>query len=1104
LLVHYPVNAGTRQLQVTVQDGATVLCPPTLLAVAPASYSTYSNVCAVPVSGTGDKDVSIRGLLATGRTQTSIEAIQLLPKTQTPLGLGAYEQNDAGLVYSGQPDTQTTLSGLWNTVTNASMTGANNTARMTNRYGAQVRFAVADNVERLALYVTRGTGFGNFEVQVDNLTPARYASNLSPAGFNTPIMLDLSAGTGRVITIRSLGAQQLQLERLELLTLTSGGAFTPGFYEEDTADFVYVPNASQPSGWQRVADNASNRNRFIMRASDVSPFNTPASLSFVVDAGVVKRLLIHHPAGASYRQLQVTVNSITTPCPLSPISGTLYSNVCGVDVTGTGIKTVTISGITGVAGRTQTAIEAIQLLGDTDYLNVGFYEEDDNRLQYSGLPDTETTLTGLWNRISNVSMTGNKTARLANRYGTELRFGVNNNVGRAVLYLTTGSGYGNFEVRTETASGTELQTWTFPANTSALRLTTPIVIDVTDSGARHVIVRSLGSQQLQLEGIDLLPSRANAALGGGLLEETDLGLAYYPPAFARGASSNTVWYFNNVADGRNGRIVQTGNLANISNVEHEVRFTISNSVEQVAVYYSSATAYRQLEVCFAEAPYTTAGNCQDLPTQPSPLAANLANNVGFVDVPALSFPLEVRVRPKVSPVTPVRAQIAIEAIELFAEPEALSPGQYLASDARIQRAGLWATQTNTAYISGVAGVANRRDARLRFKVDGTGDFLDIYHARSSSGGNFDILVNGVKIACSDLTFSPALPVGSSCSELTTAPTVPTTSATVNQAIVTINTGVLNNGDIVEIVARGTQNVIIQQIEWFELGAPLVEGLYNDNNENISYSGTWTQVSQAGATGGTLRRTSIASNSFSFNMSGTGFILYIQRQLASTAPTIKVTWGAGTDDTLSFLLSASGTQLPMGIPILGLPPSTYPVTVECLDCTSTRTFSFDHVLVLNRPVPNTVNDSNGLTPTGSTTGLTAGNYDDRDARLVYMPTLGLSAPAWTRATVTGFLSGTLTTTRINSAPLVFATTGRNLTIKAQISTANASGVEVCVIRTPENSIRRVVECATYSQQGTAAANTPIELRNLGSGNKVVMVMNRAFGQTLTIDQIEVRN
>ncbi|MCS6836490.1 MAG: hypothetical protein NZ750_10785 [Anaerolineae bacterium] len=1059
-------------------------------------------------------------IVARGMQNVQIERIDILGPAGA-LGPGYYEENDPAFAYDllralpNDPEGWQRLANttsLGNRFVFQATASANTVANPDADAERLMSFTINDQVRQVLIYYPGLANARQLRVEISGNACIPTPSTC-PTTPTTPITSTYSnvlavpvegpyTGT-RTVTLRWLRPQlpALPLSRslsvLEAIHLLG-----------DLTTFIpvgqYLPTDDRI---ERYGAWTVLRNATLQSGEAVSVVSRPgSSLRFGAASAVNGLLLSYTASSAAFGNFEVRVNGnvVATVGTLPPYGA---GRQLAIDLSSfSGNKTITIHAL----GTQTVQIEQIDLLGGPHVgLTRGLYPNTDPAISYDQG----------WTLISDVRASGGNLHRFV-RPATGV-------IGE-MTFTATGTGVTVYVHRVPRVSATApalggiaqlcygpVTTPNNPADDTCTTLNTdlafgnpyetnvPLTQNFSSAGTYFVRVRCdncsspiPNTLQVNVDHVEVLDG-TTPPMTRGVYPNDYIGISY-GAGWAR------------IADAR----ASEGNLHRltrpITGTPGEMRFVVQGRSVRVFVHRIPAVSAGTLQICYG--PPNTPTNTSDDTCGSSVSTATIAPLTYEVNAPigidfgSIGTHLVRVLCTNCDTVTPAR-QINVDHVEVLdtALPTVLTRGIHPNTSSGISYGAGWNPVVDTRASDGNLHRLTRpisgTPGEMTFTAQGTGVRVFIHRIPAASAGTLR--------ACYDINGTPSNLADDSCFDVSTAVVAPNTYET--NVPVTINFQTPGSY-LVRVLCTNCDTVTparqinVDHVEVLD-GVPaqsfsatrfLMPGLYSQDHPFLDYSPAWSKsLVLASASGGRVARTTTSSAALSFGMEGTGVIFFVQRQ--PSGGTMEVCWTSDPDTPLqgednqctTFSTRSAGFELPFGLQLVGLPKDRYTLSVRCTDCTTTpqRSLTIDHLLVVDTTTLN---------------ALGTGDYDDRNADLAYAPTIGLPVASWTRANAPGFSNNTLTTTRIVGAPLMFRVNGSivRIILKAQISTANAQQVRVCVARA-NNPTQRTVECALYSQLGSGAAGLPIELRNLGRGDKVIFIDNIVFGRTLTIDQVELR-
>jgi len=306
----------------------------------------------------------------------------------------------------------------WLQSPNASMLGGG--WAYSNVNGATLTFNIDSTVGRVILYRTTYTASGNLygsmNVFIDgNLTPFATIDNTNTTTgflFGQPYLLTIASPGNHTITVKNVGSTYGNLD--QITTLPVAQTLGLGNYQESYPDLTY-------SGVWTTAANPSMLGNAWAYTTDPT-----ASVSFKIDSNVA-RLMIYRTtylAGVHGSMNVYLDTNLTTPIATFVNTSTvlLYQQPYLINIATPGNHTITIKNV----GSTYGNIDQISLLGSTQRLSIGDYQETNPNLSY----------VGNWNPVSNSLMYGNGWSYTTDP-NANVSFKIDSSVSRIIIHRLT-------------------------------------------------------------------------------------------------------------------------------------------------------------------------------------------------------------------------------------------------------------------------------------------------------------------------------------------------------------------------------------------------------------------------------------------------------------------------------------------------------------------------------------------------------------------------------------------------------------------------------------------------------------------------------------------
>ncbi|MBI1278935.1 MAG: hypothetical protein GC179_12475 [Anaerolineaceae bacterium] len=827
------------------------------------------------IASPGNHTITVKNV---GAKYGDIDQITTLPVAQT-LGVGDYQESYPDLTYAG----------IWTTAANASMfSGA---WSYTNDPNATVSFKIDSSVSRIVVYrPTYLAGvYGPMNVYLDgNLTTpiAVINTNSSTFLYKQPFLITIPTQGYHTVTIKNVGSTYSGIDQISLLGATQ--RLGVGDYQENNVNLTY-------SGIWSSAANASMFGGAWTYTTDPN-----ASVSFKIDS-TVSRVVVYrftYLAGV-YGSMKVYLDSdLVTPVAtidnFNTAGATLYKQPFLISIPVTGNHTITIKNV----GSTYSNIDQISLLGDTDYLAPGTYQENDINVTYSSG----------WTPQSLVTAIGGSRS-YTNQDKASVSFKINNTVSRVVIYRTTLTGvYGSMKVYLDTDLNNPIATIN---HTSATLLSDqPAVINIGTLGNHTITLVNVGSTYSDLDQITLLTSstRLSAGTTGNTYQET------FPDITYTGS-----WAFQAVS-------TALGGSRKYTNTNNDtVSFDIDNTVSRVIVYRTTypGSVYGPMEVRIdgalaPESPInnsnTTSGYLWGQPftiniASPGNHTVTLKNlGAGYTDLDQITL---------------LPAPVALQANNTYQD-----------TDPNLVYSDAWTTQATSSALGGTRTYTNTNNATVQFKIDSSVGRVVIYRTTypGSVYGPMEVRIDGV--------LAPESPINNSNA---------TTGYLWGQPF-TLTIGTPGNYTIT-LKNLGAGYTDVDQIKLLPPASALPIGTYQETDPNFTYSGAW--VTQAHASmlqnGWAYTTQNDASVKFDVDSTVARLVIYRTSYVSGVYGTMNVF--IDTNPTPIATISNVSAAIMYGQPFLvTLPagtPSTHTITIKNV---GTTYGNIDQIKLLGPTVP----------------------------------------------------------------------------------------------------------------------------------------------------------
>ncbi|MCC6895908.1 MAG: hypothetical protein IT321_24010 [Anaerolineae bacterium] len=545
-----------------------------------------------------------------------------------------------------------------------------------------------------------------------------------------------------------------------------------------------------------------------------------ASVTFKIDSSVsrIELYRVIYAAGV-YGTMSVYLDG--SPIPLTTIPNNtsatlLFGQPIVINIPTPGAHTVRLQNI----GATYGSIDQIKLLGAVQPLTTtpGVYQENDLNLIY----------TGKWTQAAHASAISGRWA-YTNESGASVSFKIDSSVSRVVIYRTTyltGS-YGTMNVYVD-----DDPTPIAMVNTSAsLQFGQTFVLDVTP-GNHTIKIQNVGTTYGSIDQIRLLGSLAD--LGPGTYQDNDLNLTYTG---------------NWTADVNASMLGGTRRYTNQPTASF--KFTVNNSVERIVFYRTTAVGWGSMQI-----------EVNGVAVLPNMINVGTATSFGqpfMVTIPLPANGVEIEV-------TNLEAKFSdIDQIVLLGAPERLSSSSGVIQDTStaFTYTGNWISQANTLALGGTRRYTSENNAEVSFLINNTVSRIVIYRTvfQAPSFGTMQVYIDGSLHP--DIN-QRTIPNTGSSSVAYGRPFEITIPSTGNHKISIRNVGT-TFGDIDQILLLPAAT---------RLTAGANGTSYQDNHEDITYTGTWVYGTHASMSGNSWHYTTQNGAEFSFDIdSSVGRIVF---------------------------------------------------------------------------------------------------------------------------------------------------------------------------------------------------------------------------------------
>ncbi len=749
------------------------------------------------IASPGNHTITVKNV---GVTYSDIDQITTLPVAQT-LTTGTYQESYPDLTYSG----------VWTSGANASMLGGAWT--YTNDANASVSFKIDSSVSRIVIYRTTYIAgvYGSMNVYLDgNLTtPIATINNSNTASallVQQPYLFTIATPGSHTITIKNVGATYSTLDQISLLGATQ--RLGQGVYQETDANLTY-------SGIWNPLSNTSMLGGGWTYTSD-----TNATVSFKIDSSV-SRIVVYRATYLTgvYGTMNVYVDSDQSP-PIAAISNTnttgglLYQQPYLVNIPATGNHTIIIKNM----GATYSDIDQISLLGPSDYLPPGTYQETDFNLTYNGTWLSQTLSSALGG-----------SRNYTNQDGATVSFKIDNTVSRIIIYRSTylAGVYGSLKVYLGTDLTNEIATIN---NTSgSFLLGQPFLINIGTLANQTITLKNIGATYSDIDQITLLTNSTKLSAGttGNTYQENFIDLTY----------AGGTWTSQALASALGGSRKYT-NTDGAS-----VSFDIDSTVSRIILYRTTypGTLYGSMNVyldnpSMVGSPLTTINNTN--------------TTTGFLFGQPFIIDIATPGNHTISLKNMGASYSDLDQITVLPAPVALGVATYQDTDINLRYAnGTWTTQTIASALGNSRTYTNTQDATVTFKITNAVGRMIIYRTTypGTLYGPMQVLIDGSPVA-----ESPIINTNTSSGFLFGQPFLVTIVGSPAAHTVVLKNATAAYSDI-------------DQIKLMAPASPLGLGTYQDTDVNLTYSGLWTPQTTTAALGNSRTYTNDNNASVTFQV-----------------------------------------------------------------------------------------------------------------------------------------------------------------------------------------------------------------------------------------------
>lgn len=916
-------------------------------------------------------------------------------------------------------------------------------------------------------FVADGTGirinhgvypsYAPFEVCVDGTECTRFSGVSDVLSYSAPSEVWFSSAGVHNVEIRSIGAGVLALASIEVLNSARPVLQSGNFYEETASGLQY-------SGlWSRwhIASVLGGTARYTADAN--------AAITFQVNTTNLDEIVVFYPQGPTWGSMQICRNTNSNCQTITQTNAlTAYNVAARITTASLGLtnptETVTIRQVSGYAG-----VEAIQLV-DQGVLVPGYYEETPQSTGFN------LTYSAGWTNYAALGPRGG-TMRYASDPAATATFSViPNNITGLVIYHTGGVGYGGMRVcnggTCQTIANASPTATTFGNRTfiakGDLNLTGGSPVEVSISPETNGLY--IGLEALQIMGttgntLPLLPDGLNSSSSSNLrYVGTWASYSGLPPAGPLG-----------------------GTLRYSTDPSAAVLFRFNG--DGVALYRTVATGWGAFQMCIDGNQCQTFSNSDPTTTWGQAVTMRANGGVG-------EHVLEIRSLDALF--------IGVESIEVLDPVAALTPGFYQEHNpnltfTNVTSAGLldWTNWYLTGLTGGSGKYTNDPADTLTFSVNALqAQQLVIYHPGGAGWGTMQVCNAGATSCVTRNLSSIATLYG-------------------NKWIINIGAGGGNldlTGSNAAVTIKSTGGYIaVEGIEVRGAPGPLAPGLYQQDNFNLAYTGTWTNLPSAVYSGGSSIYSSTQGNQLSFSIrDATGFSVILSRFATGVSANMRVCYTRQSNGDTNCNVATDGvvsTVSPTGVQqnyylysYYGLPsqnvtntgPETYNITVTHNGPTGTYLI-LDGIQVYD--------DFSTTLMTSTTPGTPNGQpvlYDTTTQYVSYA-----QSTLWLRGSGATYINGTFDYTYYAGAFAEAMIEGNSVTLYQLAFSAGSRNARFCIVQTG-GTLATNLQCSTFSQNTPATTyQSPITLYGFGYDQHHVIFENQDYGYLFMLDGLEVR-
>ena len=340
----------------------------------------------------------------------------------------------------------------------------------------------------------------------------------------------------------------------------------------------------------------------------------------------------------------------------------------------------------------------------------------------------------------------------------------------------------------------------------------------------------------------------------------------------------------------------------------------------------------------------------------------------------------------------------------------LSDGEYENDNSALIYNGYWPSIESSNYSGGYMKIAKSPNSSLEFYFSGTS--FELYGLKAKMYGKATVNIDGKNVATIDAY----------------------NSSTIYNALLYKSDTLSKSTHKVTITTTGTKNsnssstdFAIDKIIIKDASKILIPGTYQDNNQSLTYTGSWTSITSSNYNGGSIKLAKSSGSSLKFTFSGTSFELYGLKTKMYGKATVNIdgknvaTIDAYNSSTEYNSILYSSNNLQKGIHYV-----TITTTGTKNPSSSSIDFAIDKIII---------DDTSTL--------LNPGIYQDNNSSLIY-------SGSWTSITSSNYNGGSIKLAKSSGSSLKFTFSGTSFELyglKAKmygIATVNIDGKNVATI------------------------------------------------------------